>query len=228
VPNETIPYVITVASQKGGVGKSTIACNLAVCFAKEGYNVELVDADTQGSAMIFRNIRNDQGVDDFVTSANSTKTIFKDIEKKKGYDIVIIDSGGRDSAVMRGAIMAASYGILIIPFIASQFDFSALTNTLIILEEARALNIKIDAFILHNCVDERKRITQEANDDLEKLKEKHQIKIFNTILGHRNNFVTSITEGQGVIEYKSRDDKAKKEMEKLFGEIKKELMKGNT
>jgi chromosome partitioning protein len=217
------PYVVAIAAQKGGVGKSTIACNLAVCFAKEGLNVELVDADTQGSAMIFRNLRNDRGVDDFVASANATKTIFKDIEKKRGYDIVIIDSGGRDTAVMRGAIMAASYGMLIIPFLASQFDFSALTDTLNILEEARALNIDINAFILHNRVDERKRITQEANEELENLKKEYKIKVFNAALGNRNDFITSIMEGKGVTEIKSRDNKAKREMEELFAEIKKEL-----
>ncbi len=40
------PYLIMVASQKGGVGKTTVAINLAVALAKGEYRVILVDADT--------------------------------------------------------------------------------------------------------------------------------------------------------------------------------------
>src|SRR5271170_6647023 len=40
------PYLILVASQKGGVGKTTVAINLAVALARKEYRVILVDADT--------------------------------------------------------------------------------------------------------------------------------------------------------------------------------------
>lgn len=43
--------IIVVASAKGGVGKSTIACNLAVSLEKMGKNVALVDADIYGPSI---------------------------------------------------------------------------------------------------------------------------------------------------------------------------------
>jgi len=44
-PADKKPYLIMVCSQKGGVGKTTVAINLAIALMDQGYKVLLIDAD---------------------------------------------------------------------------------------------------------------------------------------------------------------------------------------
>lgn len=51
IPMEGVKNIIVVASGKGGVGKSTVAANLAIGLAREGYKTAIVDADIYGPSI---------------------------------------------------------------------------------------------------------------------------------------------------------------------------------
>jgi len=67
---KSIKYKIAIMSGKGGVGKTTIAVNLAVALAEEGFNVGLLDVDVHGP-----NVARMLGVEESVLNAENDEII---------------------------------------------------------------------------------------------------------------------------------------------------------
>lgn len=204
--------VIVVANQKGGVGKSTIACNLAVNFAVLKKHVLLIDTDIQESSISFRAMRQS---DDITSISIKAPTIHKDIGSFKNFDVIIVDAGGRDDAVFRSAILSASYGVLIVPTLPSVYDLWATEDTLKIIQDARVYQ-DIKAYILINQVI-KANIVKDTEESLIELVEKYKIGLLQSKIFSRVVYRNCIKEGKGVVEM--FDKKAKEEMEQLMREI---------
>jgi chromosome partitioning protein len=119
--------VIAIVSQKGGVGKSTLAVHLAAEAAAQGQRVLVLDLDPQGSAMEWASRRGDLPPD--VSGANPA-SIGKEIERAKGegYDLVLVDTAPHaDHAALQAA--RAAY-LVAIPCRPSTFDIAAIAATL--------------------------------------------------------------------------------------------------
>ena len=61
-PNKTI--VVTIANQKGGVGKTTTAVNMAAALAKHGLQILVIDTDPKGNASTALNVDHRVGTPD--------------------------------------------------------------------------------------------------------------------------------------------------------------------
>lgn len=213
--------VIVVGNLKGGVGKSTISCNLAVAAVLDGKKTLIIDADPQGSAMTFRSVRQS---DDLKAVSIVQPTIHKDVKDFSNFDLVIIDAGGRDSALFRSAIIAASGGLFLIPILPSQYDIWATEDTFAVLREARAFQ-EIQAYALFNQVLQNTTITREALDALQEMTGENSVSLLNSRLYNRVDYKKSISESRGVMEY-APNGKAAQEVKKLYAEVIKLLKKG--
>ena len=122
--------VITVAQQKGGSGKTTIAANLAVAYLRQGLSVALLDTDPQGSLgrwfMARRALGRAEGLE---FSTSSAWGVSYECEKlRKTADVVLIDTPPKVDADLRPALREAD--VVLVPVASSHVDLWATDGVL--------------------------------------------------------------------------------------------------
>jgi chromosome partitioning protein len=205
--------IISVTSLKGGVGKSTIAQNLAVCFAHSGYKVCIADADTNQSAYRWSGLRDEQkpkvpvfGLGDGNSLAANIKPLNAD------YDIVLIDGTPSLSKITSKIILLAD--LLIIPILPSGLDVWATEQFIERYTDAcEQKENKIPAYFLLNKFRPNTNFSKEVREVLPDT----GIPVLKTALKDRVAYAEAVVQGSGVFEYK--DDKAKAEIAELFNEL---------
>lgn len=95
------PFVLSFVSQKGGVGKSTLARAAAVALSRDGYRVRLADLDPQQQTSLEwykRRINNGGGA---LASVDGYETVRQTLENglmcSPPLDVLIVDAPGRSS-----------------------------------------------------------------------------------------------------------------------------------
>ena len=95
---------VATASQKGGVGKTTLCVNLAYSLARRGWNTLLVDTDPQGAVglSLAKSSRNKLGFYDYLTGV---ATLEKVVLRSRLPELSILPAGQYDECARRGLPM---------------------------------------------------------------------------------------------------------------------------
>ncbi len=206
--------IILIGSKKGGVGKSTIATNIATNLAVQKKDVVLVDADRQGTSSNWADDRehttNTQLV--CVQKYENIKKTLQDLNSR--YDYVVVDCHGGDAVELRSGLLVAD--ILIIPCQPSQPDIDTIPMMVDIIERATEINENLIAYCVITRAPTNPSIT-EIQDTKNALMDYPEIKLLNSIIYERKAYRDAISLGLGVVE--TDNDKAKVEIENMLKEI---------
>lgn len=215
--------IIAVTNLKGGVGKSTLARNLAVYFAKQGEKTCIIDTDIeQRTTCDWRTRREGEStlqVDVFPMS--SVDGLVNDIKthRSNGYRVIILDGVPQLEKVTTKMILLSD--VLIIPLTPSIDDLKSFERFVSRYEDAKSVKPDIPAFLVLN------RYSKNA----ESLEMKEALSVFeqkgitalNTVINERVVHKRSSKYGLTALEWD--DAKAKDEIVKLCKEIEKKLIK---
>lgn len=208
--------VIAITNLKGGVGKTTIATNIAVELKRRGYEVCIVDTDLgQQSSMEWGGNR-DQSLPSVPVFGIAIKQLNKEVaELNNKYQIVIIDGTPQLSELADRTILASD--ILLIPLTPSIYDYRGFEGFLERYEQVKGLKeasgSEVRAFVVLNRVVPNSNVSK----DITAAVKEYEIGIMETQLVNRVAYVDSASEGKGVVEYKDR--KASSEIENLTAEL---------
>jgi chromosome partitioning protein len=204
--------IVAVGNTKGGVGKTTLAVNLAILRAAAGRDVLLVDGDEQGSASLFSQLRADQaGACGYTAVGLHGAAVRTQVRQLAGkYGDIIIDVGGRDTGSLRAALTVAH--VLLIPVQPRSFDVWALDQMAALVGEAREVNDGLRALAFLNAADPQGRDNAEAQ---EAMRDAAGIETLDLMVVRRKAFPNAAAQGRGVVEQPHRDPKAVEELNAL-------------
>lgn len=193
--------IITVAHQKGGVGKTTLALNIAYCL-KHSMKVAILDTDPQGSI---------SGLNEYLGLEGLDLISINDLEKaRQNYDIAIIDTPPYLSSLLPDFFEISDY--VLVPTKAGVLDIMAIRATIQLLEEAKIKNENLASGIVLNMIQPNTKLTTDIKNQLAI----YSTPVLNTMVTQRVNYARSPLMG-GIFE--TGDDKAKNEIINLTKEI---------
>lgn len=211
--------ILTVGNTKGGVGKTTLAVNLAIARALAGREVWLIDGDRQGTAASAIALRSEAGRMPGIACAqypDGQPLRGQVLQQREKWDDIVIDAGGRDSTALRAALILSD--VLLVPFAPRSYDVWALEDMASLVDEARSVRDGLRAFAVLNLADPG----QNAADNIEAAAAVAEIPQFDylpTPIRRRKAFSNAGGQGLSVLELTPKDAKACDELSALIESI---------
>jgi chromosome partitioning protein len=211
--------ILTVGNTKGGVGKTTIAVNIAIIRAAAGRDVLLVDGDEQQTAITFTELRSEERSTAGYTAVSlqgaAIRTQVRQLAPK--YDDIVIDVGGRDTGSLRAALTVTD--TVLIPVLPRSFDIWAIDQVAELVNEAREINSDLRAYMFLNGADAQGRDNEEAAAALTSspgiVKLEPRIELLDISVGRRKAFPNAAAAGKAVTEQGGREGKDQKAIQEL-------------
>ncbi len=183
-------HVITVAQQKGGSGKTTLAANLAVALARAGHSVALLDTDPQGSLGRWFMTRRERGEPGLEFATASAWGVSYECDKlRKLHDFIIVDTPPKVDADLRPALRESD--LVLVPVAASHVDVWATESVLDLARRERR-----PAMVVLNRVKAGTRVLDEVAAAVAAM----EVLQAQTALGNRVAYAETLGQGKSVLE----------------------------
>lgn len=207
--------IITVGNTKGGVGKTTLAVNIAIARALAGRDVWLIDGDRQGTAASAIALRAESGRKPGIACAqyaDGQALRSQVLQQREKWSDIVIDAGGRDSTALRAALILSD--VLLVPFAPRSYDVWALDDMAALVDEARSVRDGLRAFAVLNLADPGQNASDNA-DAAAAVKDVPQFEYLSTPIRRRKAFSNAGGQGLSVLELAPKDAKACDELNAL-------------
>lgn len=207
--------IITVGNTKGGVGKTTLAVQLAISRAMAGRDVWLIDGDRQGTAAAAIAARAEAGRVPGIACAQYADgpALRGQVQQQRDkWQDIIIDAGGRDSTALRAALVLSD--VLLVPFAPRSYDVWALEDMAALVDEARSVRDGLRCYAVLNQADPGERSTDNA-EAAEAVADVPQFEYLPTPIRRRKAFSNAGGAGLSVSELTPKDPKAILEIDNL-------------
>ena len=217
--------VVTVGGEKGGGGKSTICVNLAAMHARRGFDVKLLNLDSQPTAQFWSSLRKDHepplpAVP--CTALQGSKIHVEIRDEANRYDTVFIDTGGRDSVELRAALTVSD--AVILPMEAKNFTAWTMDKLRDVILAASAVNPNLlVGVVLTRVLGSSK--DREVGRMREFMADYPEMPLMNTVLVMRNAYDDAAGQGMCIEDMPTsgpgprRDLKAYTEISNLYDEV---------